>query len=170
MWKKYSKKCFFVYNEAVLVTNAIQHMVTSPHNQKEIIGRLEYVDLPDFNLQKIIAKIDTGAYSGAIHTDYIKEYEKDGKKIIEFSLLDDHHPEFKNTIYTLNDFDVKKIKSSSGKSELRYIIPVTIVIKNKTIKAKLSLSNRKAMRYPILLGRKFINNLFIIDASKKFTD
>lgn len=145
-------------------------MVNSTNNQKETIGRLEYVDLPGFHLRKITAKIDTGAYRGSLHTDYVREFIEDGQKKIEFRLLDEDHPEFKDMVYTLTDFEVKKIKSSSGKSEMRYVIPVKIILKEQTLHAKLSLSNRKSMRYPILLGRKFIKNLFIIDASKKFTD
>ena len=35
--------------------------------EKKIIGRLERVDQPEFDLKRIEAKIDTGAYNGAIH-------------------------------------------------------------------------------------------------------
>lgn len=159
-----------MYNESVLVTKTILNMLNSRDKNKEIIGRLEYADLPDFNLEKVITKIDTGAYTGAIHTSYVKEILKNGERKIQFTLLDEDHPEFKNKIYTFYNFEIKKIKNSNGKSELRYIIPLKIVIKSKEINVKLSLSNRKAMRYPILLGRKFIKDLFLIDVSKKFTD
>lgn len=140
------------------------------NDQKEIIGRLEYVGLPDFGIQKIVAKIDTGAYTGAIHATNIKEIELAGQKMIEFKLLDDDHPEFIDRVHTVSNFETKKVKSSTGESEIRYTIPVQLVIKNKTLNIKLSLSNRKEMRYPILLGRKFIKNLFLVDVSKKFTN
>ena len=145
-------------------------MLNPRDSKKMIIGHVEYIDLPDFNINNIKAKIDTGAYSGSIHVNYIKRITEGGCEKIQFSLLDENHPEFKNNIYTIDTFQTKKIKSSNGHSELRYIIPIKIILKNKVIDTKLSLSDRTEMRYPILLGRKFIKNLFLIDVSKKFTE
>ncbi len=139
-------------------------------NNKSIIGRLEKVDLPDFGLNDVIAKIDTGAYNGAIHTNHVTEKEVDGKSVIEFSLLDEDHPEFKEDIFQVDDFEKKLVKNSTGDSEMRYVVPTVIILKGKEIKVKLSLSNRKNLKHPILLGRKIIRKHFIVDVSKKFTN
>jgi len=136
---------------------------------KSIIGRLEKVDLPDFGLNDVIAKIDTGAYNGAIHTNHVKEKEVDGKSVIEFSLLDEDHPEFKEDTFQVDDFEKKLVKNSTGDSEMRYVVPTVIILKGQEIKVKLSLSNRKNLKHPILLGRKIIRKHFIVDVSKKFT-
>ena len=136
---------------------------------KDIIGRLENIDLPEFGLKEIIAKIDTGAYTAAIHTTSVTEKEVDGKSIIEFSLLDEEHPEFTEDVYQVDNFKKKMVKNSNGVSELRYVVPTNIILKGKNIKVDLSLSNRKNLRYPILLGRKVIKKHFIVDVSKKFT-
>ncbi len=137
---------------------------------KKIIGRLEYVDLPEFGLYGIIGKVDTGAYGGAIHTTHVVEKEVDGKTVIEFKLLDEDHPEFKDTVYQADDFEKKLIKNSNGDSELRYIIKTKVVLQGKEIRARFSLSNRKNLKYPILLGRKIIRKNFIVDVSKTFTN
>lgn len=139
-------------------------------NKKNIIGRLESIDLPDFGLNAITAKIDTGAYNGAIHTTNVEEKEVDGKTIIEFSLLDEEHPEFKEDVFQVDDFEKRRVKNSMGDSELRYVIPTKIILKGEEIKVKLSLSNRKNLKYPVLLGRKIIRKHFIVDVSKKFTN
>ena len=136
---------------------------------KKIIGRLEYIDLPEFGLSEIVAKIDTGAYNGAIHTTHVFEKEINGKNVIEFSLLDSDHPEFKEDIYQVDDFEKRLVKNSNGDSELRYVIPTKIVLAGEEIKVKLSLSNRKKLRHPVLIGRKIIKKHFIIDVNKKFT-
>ncbi len=136
---------------------------------KQIIGRLEYVDIPEFHLSGIEAKVDTGAYNGAIHVSLITEIEKEGKKFIRFILLDEGHPEYHGKTFETDEFEEKKIRSSNGGVQHRYIIPVSIILKGIELKAKLGLSNRKDMRYPILLGRKAIKKHFIIDASKRFT-
>ncbi|MDQ5883627.1 MAG: hypothetical protein QG654_541 [Patescibacteria group bacterium] len=137
--------------------------------EKKIIGRLEYVDLPEFGLENIIGKIDTGAYNGAIHTTHVIEKEIDGKMVIEFSLLDADHPEFKEDIYQVDKYDKRLVKNSNGESELRYVVPTKIILQGIEIKVKLSLSNRKNLRYPILLGRKIIRKYFIVDVNKKLT-
>ncbi|MDQ5901555.1 MAG: hypothetical protein QG580_270 [Patescibacteria group bacterium] len=137
---------------------------------KKIIGRREYVDLPEFGLSKIIAKIDTGAYNGAIHTGKVIEKEIDGRKFIEFSLLDEDHPEFKEEYFQVDNFEKRKVTNSNGDTEERYVIPTKIVLSGFEIPVKLSLSNRKNLRYPILIGRKIIKKHFLVDVAKKFTN
>jgi hypothetical protein len=137
---------------------------------KKMIGRLEYVDIPDFHLKGIEAKIDTGAYTGAIHVSLITEFEKDNKRYIRFVLLDEEHPEYHGKAFETDEFEEKRVRSSNGDIQHRYAIPVTINLKGLELKTKLSLSNRKDLRYPILLGRKILKKHFIIDASKTFTD
>jgi hypothetical protein len=138
--------------------------------EKKIIGRLEYVDIPNFHISHIEAKIDTGAYNGAIHVSHITEFEKENKKYIRFILLDEEHPEYHGKVFETDEFEERKVKSSNGDIQHRYAVPTTIVLKGLELKTKLSLSNRKDLRYPILLGRKIIKKHFIIDASKTFTD
>lgn len=138
-------------------------------HEKIIIGRLEHIDIPEFHLKGIEAKVDTGAYNGAVHVSLVTEIEKDEKKYIRFILLDDEHPEYHGKVFETDEFIEKKIKSSNGEVQHRYLVPVTIVLKGVELKAQLSLSNRKDLRYPILLGRKVIKKDFVIDPSKKFT-
>lgn len=140
------------------------------NTQKEIIGRLEYVAIPDFNLTNVEAKIDTGAYNGAIHVSLVNEFEKDGKRWIRFVILDNAHPEFSDQVYETDEFIERRVRSSNGELQHRYAVTVTLVLKGKQIKTTLGLSNRKDLRYPILIGRKIIKKHFIVDPSKTFTD
>lgn len=137
--------------------------------EKPIIGRLERVDLPLFDLSGIEAKIDTGAYNGSIHVSHVEEVKSDGRGVLKFVLLDEEHPEFKDRVFETDQYEKKDIKNSSGQSETRYIISTKLVLKGKELDVKLSLSDRTELRRPILLGRKAIKKHFIIDAAKKFT-
>lgn len=143
-------------------------MVLSFH--KKIIGRLERVSIPDFNLAGVTAKIDSGAYNSSIHVSHLEEFEKEGLPYIRFVVLDEEHPEFTNQIHETNVFEKKSIRNSSGVTENRYVLPVTIVLKGIELHAKVSLSDRAKMRYPILLGRRILKRYFLIDASKTFTE
>jgi len=46
------------------------------------------------------------------------------------------------------------------------MIQTEITIFNRTYPIYLTLSERKDMKFPILLGRKFLNKKFVIDTSK----
>ena len=137
--------------------------------QKDLIGRLERVSLPEFGLENLEAKIDTGAYNGSIHVSEVYEEEVDGKKVLKFKLLDEEHEVYNDKVFSVEEYEIKKVKNSLG-DEDRYFIPTKMVLKNKEFNVKLGLADRTDMRRPILIGRKIIKNHFIVDASKKFTD
>jgi len=128
-----------------------------------IIGRREFVDLPLLNIKHTEAKIDTGAFSSAIHCEDIKVVTEKGKDYLTFTLPAEFYPDNKTQIHKIDTFTQKKIKNSFGEAEERYIIRTKIRIGHKLINADFSLSDRKSMRYPILIGRKAIKGKFIID-------
>ena len=135
--------------------------------EKKIIGRNEIVDLPKMNLFQLRAKVDTGAYTSAIHYHHAEIVEKEGKQVLHFTLLDPSHPEYNDKSFYFEHFKTKHIKNSFGQSEERFIIEATIRLFGENIKTEFSLSNRGKLKFPILLGRKLLNRHFIVDTSKK---
>lgn len=135
---------------------------------KKIIGRLEYISFPLFGIENIEAKIDTGAYNGSIHASSIQEIERDGTKLLSFRLIDETHPQYQDKDFVVQDFRQKKIISSNGASEIRYLIKIPFVLGGQEFVSEFSLSNREALRRPVLLGRKNIKKHFLVDAAKKF--
>lgn len=130
-----------------------------------MIGRREYIDLPLLDITHIEAKIDTGAYTTAIHCGTITLREKDGKALLCARLLDNKHPE-----HCFTDFTVKKIKNSFGEMEERYIIKTLIRIGRKKVNTTISLSDRGNMRYPVLIGRRLLKGKFMVDVSQVYTN
>jgi hypothetical protein len=133
----------------------------------QILGRVDIADFEEFELEDIKLKMDTGAYTSSIHTHDIQEVELDGEKYIEFKLLDPSHPLYQDRVFRTRDFKQKKVKSSFGNVEERYVIETTITIFDKVYPIQLSLSERGNMKYPILMGRRFLNKKFIVDTSLK---
>ena len=133
----------------------------------KIIGRIDKADFPELHLQDIDIKVDTGAYTSSIHCHDINEVEVEGEKYIEFMLLDPSHPEYKETVFKVKNYKVKAIKSSFGNSENRFIIKTKIMIFNREYPIELSLSERSEMKYPVLIGRKFLNKRFMVNTSLK---
>lgn len=133
---------------------------------KTTIGRKDKVDFPELKLRNIDIKIDTGAYTSAIHCHKIKTKEIDGKQVLTFTLLDPSHSQYNNKEFSTENFKEKRIKSSFGSSEKRFIIKTNIRLIGKLYAIELSLSERGEMRFPVLIGRKFLMGKFIVDASK----
>jgi hypothetical protein len=130
-------------------------------NDKIIIGNYERVSFPVFGIDDVVAKIDTGAYSGAFHCTKISENTNDGVKSIVFSPFD--HPEI---VIETQNFSKKRVKSSNGETEDRYLIVTDITIAGKTREITLSLSDRSSMQYPLLIGSKFLRQYnFLVDAT-----
>ena len=128
---------------------------------KQIIGRREEIDFPELGLFGITAKIDTGAYTTALHCHDI--HERDG--VLYFKLLNPSHHEFNKQEIKYTSYLQKEIKNSFGEIEKRFIIKTIILMGKKKIKATISLSDRGNMRYPVLIGRKLLKNRFLVDVS-----
>lgn len=135
-------------------------------NRIRLIGRREFVDFPQLKLFSIEAKIDTGAYTSAIHCKDIQLRTANGKQVLCFKLLDNTHPEYSEQVHEFSEFFRKKIKNSFGEMEERYIIKTRVKIGKKNILTTLSLSDRENMRYPVLIGRRLLKGKFIVDVNK----
>jgi len=134
---------------------------------KITIGRIDKADFPELSLSDIDVKIDSGAYTSSIHCSDIKEIMVDGKKHLCFKLLDPKHLLFSNKEFIFKKYSNKKVKSSNGISEKRFLIETSIIIFDQIFSIHLTLSERKEMKFPILLGRKFLSTKFVIDTAKQ---
>jgi hypothetical protein len=143
--------------------------MNTKRNKIRLIGRREFVDFPELNLFFVEAKIDTGAYTSAIHCSDIEIKTINQKPVLCFRLLDADHPESEKHIHQSEEFFQKKIKNSFGEMEERYIIKTLVKIGRKNIRTTLSLSDRENMRYPVLIGRRLLKGKFVVDVNKIHT-
>ncbi len=127
--------------------------------EKIVIGRFDKADFPALNLYDIAIKIDTGAYTSSIHCENIIEKE-DG---LHCTFFDEEHPHYNGKQFIFPDFDVAFVRSSNGIIQKRYQIRSNIRLFGKKFKISLTLSDRQEMRYPVLIGRKFLTKKFIVD-------
>jgi hypothetical protein len=134
---------------------------------KITIGRTDKADFPELSLSEIDLKIDSGAYTSSIHCSNINKITVNGVSLIQFTLLDPEHSFYNNKEFTFKSYASKIVKSSNGVSEMRFMILTEIFIFNKNFPIYLTLSERKDMKFPILLGRKFLNKKFVIDTTMK---
>ena len=128
----------------------------------KVVGRLLEVDLPQMGVEGIVAKIDTGAYSGALHATRVREVrDKQGITRLYFSPLG----KYRQTL-AVENFHKKRVKSSNGVTSVRYAIDTEIRIFGQLHPITITLANRGSMKYKMIIGRKFLRTHgFLIDVS-----
>src|SRR5690606_21421987 len=135
--------------------------------KKVLIGRSEIIDLPEFALHNVEAKVDTGAYTSAIHCSKIKIKKESGKDFVTFHIPGSKIHGLGKKVFKTDDYVLKTIKSSTGHMEERFVITTQVLLFNKLYRTEFSLTDRSSMKFPILLGRKLLVKRFIVDVSTK---
>lgn len=122
-------------------------------HRNKIIGCLEYVEFPGLGIPSTLAKVDTGAFSGAIHCTDIKVVKrgKERVRVLKFTPLGK-----KNLAQETTDFEQTYIRSATGHRQKRFIIVTSIICGGKEYRTKIGLSDRRDMKREVLLGRRFL--------------
>ena len=134
---------------------------------KKVIGVTDFISIPDADVENLPCKVDTGADNCAIHCERARIKEIKGEEFLVFKLLDRKHPLYSGKDVMIKDFREIRVKSSFGDYEIRYQVKLSFILFNTVYKAAFNLSNRKNMKYPVLLGRKFLSKNFVVDVSKR---
>lgn len=126
-------------------------------------GAFESVSFPALNIDNVIAKIDTGADSGAIHCVSIKEVREKGKKST-LRFIPMHND---NIVIETTDYVRAFVRGATGHRMRRYVIHTEVVFDGKTYSIRIGLSNRADMKYDVLIGRRFLaENNILVDVTK----
>lgn len=136
--------------------------------QLPLLGWREWLALPELNIERIKAKIDTGARSSALHAFAIEPYRKGGQHWVMFAI----HPMQKHTDSVIECHapikDRRFVSDSGGHKQRRYVIESQLLLGQSLISAEITLTNRDNMQFRMLLGRTAMNGRFIIDPSASY--
>ena len=127
-----------------------------PEHPLLIIGWMEYVDLPDFGLLDLKAKIDTGARTSALHATDIETFMKGDADWVRFTTHATHGG--KNTRLECPVSSKRSIKNTSGVPEERIIIRTKFRIAKRSWTIDLSLADRENMAFGLIVGRTALKN------------
>lgn len=132
---------------------------------KVIIGRSEELSFIDHGAFDIPAKTDTGAYNSAVHARHIKLDKKTGE--LSFELLGGHPVcgEMSRLI-TTKSFTTSEVENSFGHREERFVVKLKVKLGPKVFMAYFGLADRTKKVHPILLGRRLLNNRFLVDSAR----
>ena len=135
---------------------------------RTVIGWCEWAAFPDLGVENINAKIDTGAKTSAIHAYRIKEVEIDGEPHAEFYLHPEQRRKKPEIFCRTPIIDRRLIRSSNGQEEERFVTQTRLRLGDHLWKIDLTLTNRDAMGFRLLIGRDALSRKFMIDPGASY--
>ena len=134
------------------------------------IGWREWVALPELGLHAIKAKVDTGARTSALHAFLIEPYSDQGIDMLRFLI----HPIQLNQDFSVECHapvhDFREVTDSGGHKEMRYVIRSSLQIGSNRWPIELTLTNRDTMRFRMLLGRKAMEDRFVVNPKASYAN
>lgn len=138
------------------------------NNEKTIIGSEEWCSLPDLAVPAIKVRVDSGAKTSSLHAVNIQKFTRDGRPWVSFEV----HPLQESLKAVLRCecpiIDRRRVKSSSGTTENRYVISTTLDFAGQQWPIEVTLTNRDSMGYRMLLGREAMSGRLLVDPSASF--
>ncbi|TQL47144.1 hypothetical protein FB562_0192 [Homoserinimonas aerilata] len=131
-----------------------------------IVGWREWVSLPDIGVPWVKAKIDTGARSSALHAFDIEEL--DGGERVRFWVRPWQRSVEDVVQVECAVHDRRRVRSSSGHSEERFVVLLDVEIFGRTVTAETTLSNRDQMGFRMLIGRQALRQGFVVHPGRSF--
>lgn len=127
------------------------------------VGWREWLALPHLGIQRIKAKIDTGARTSALHANKIDYYTENGRAKVRFVI----HPiqyNLEQSVDCIADVvDIRWVTDSGGHKEQRFVIETLVRVGAEAWPIEMTLTNREDMRFRMLLGRTAMRKRMIVN-------
>ena len=134
----------------------------------ETLGWREWAGLPDLGVERIKAKLDTGARKSALHAFDLERFERDGVEMVRFEV----HPRQRSSAGAVVAegavIDERWVRNSGGQRELRPVIQTTVAIGSRSWPIELTLTRRDEMGFRMLLGRQALRRRALVDPGRSY--
>jgi glutathione synthase/RimK-type ligase-like ATP-grasp enzyme len=130
-----------------------------------MMGRYVHVNLPDLGAKNVFAKVDTGAYQSAIHATDIQEIATQNGPELQFRILTGHRKtgDAPMPLCHASEYEKAVVRNSFGIAQNRYIIKTRVSVNGRMMKTGITLTDRKDMVAPLLLGRRFLRGRYMVN-------
>jgi hypothetical protein len=135
---------------------------------KRVIGWREWLAIPSLGIDRIKAKIDTGARTSAIHAYDLEPFARDGVEMVRFTV---HPLQRNNKLVLACEAPVvgrREVTSSTGHTESRYVIEAHIVLGGESWPIEMTLAYRDQMGFRMLLGRTAVEGRLVVDPDQSY--
>lgn len=153
----------------VLALLAAPAQASSKTPGKVIAGWVEKVSLLEGSPIETKAKLDSGAKTSSIHAENIERFEKDGEDWVRFVLVlkgtdDETHRKALEKPIERNI----RVKDHDDPSSRRPIVALPVCFDGRAHQIQFSLADRSGFIYSVLMGRRFLNDIAVVDAGRTF--
>jgi len=126
------------------------------------IGSRELVSFPEASIVDVPAKIDTGADTTSVWASAIEEHEGE----LSFVLFAPGSRYYSGKKITTKKYKFTVVRNSFGETQPRYKVKMLLFVRGKKINAEVTLADRGNNRYPILVGKKTLQDRFVVDVTR----
>lgn len=137
---------------------------------KLVLGRAEWVGLPSLG-SYFKARLDTGANTSSLSAKDIRPFERDGENWVRFRLAVDEKDAVVPAVLK-QEFEARvvrqvRIVQASG-SDRRPVVSLPLTLGQIEQSVEFTLNDRSHLTYPVLLGRRFMMDIAVIDISQNY--
>lgn len=130
-----------------------------------VLGWREYVAFPQWGIDALLTKIDTGAKTSALHVADIVD-RADG--VVSFDVVLSRKRPDRTVRVESPKVRTSRVRSSNGQLQNRPVVLAQISIGGITKTIEVSLVERSHMLCRMLLGRSALGTEFLVDAGRTF--
>jgi len=134
----------------------------------KVLGSEEWCAFEQLQIPAIKARIDSGAKTSSIQAYNIKRIFRNGTPWAEFEVNPIQDNRSVSIRCSAPIIDTRTIRSSNGNTQKRYVIRTPLRIGEQTFDIELTLANRDAMDYRMLLGREAMRQRFLVNPAEHF--
>ncbi|WP_179951205.1 ATP-dependent zinc protease [Billgrantia lactosivorans] len=139
-------------------------------SSKEMVGRSEWVGLPDVGTY-LRARVDSGANTSSLSATDITRFERDGEDWVRFKLglnEDDVVVDSVRDEWIERPIERRvRIMQAAG-SESRPVVSLLMTLGPIRETVEFTLNDRTHLNYPVLLGRRFLMDIALIDVAENY--
>jgi predicted deacylase len=133
------------------------------------VGWVERVALPQLGVKRLLAKIDTGARTSALHVARMRVVDATGphrRPMLEIAIPQGSKKGLRAArVVRVHVREYVQIKGTSGRSERRPVIETKLRLGPMERRIRLTLTDRGDMVYPMLVGRTALGVGVLVDPS-----
>ena len=160
---KHCSRLYFIFPAAIMLSLLFVPGLCAKN--KKIVGWVENVSLAPGNIV-FKAKLDTGAKTCSLNCGQIVELKKNDEDWLQCILVDDKG---KSSVLERKIKKDIKIKRHFEEKQKRPVVTLNICLGEVCKEVEVNLVDRKGFNYQLLIGRNFLKDDFLVDASKTFT-
>lgn len=128
---------------------------------RKTIGNSTLVDFPEFDVQGVPARVDTGARISSVWGS--AKVVDDTLHVVFFG---EESPLYTGKVITFTEYEEIVISSSMGHIQRRYKVVILVKLRGKKVRAAFTIANRSTQVYPVLIGRNILRGKFVVDVKQ----